>query len=424
MSRPLRILQVADFFEPFIGGMEQHVKTLSCGLAQRGHEVMVATAHLPGTPVDEVIDGVRVKRIAGWSDRALAGWYERPETPFHPPVPDPGVVAALKRTIDQLRPDIVHANGWITYSCLAARKEGSFRLVVTLHDHSFACARKTLLRNDLKVCSGPRLAVCLHCAPGQYGLIKGTALTVGLRVVRPLHSRVDSWIAVSRSVAESSSCVLPLGCSINVIPSASAQPPPSGQKPAWLPADGYALFVGALARHKGLNWLLDTYVAGRFRRPLVVVGTPHRDTPQTWPDGVVVRTDVPHQQVMEAWRHAGIGLVPSLCREGFGLVAVEAMRSGVPVVASRIGALPEIVTDGRTGILVTPSSTTELQAAIQRLDEDSELRRTMGAAGRIQAEQFSPETVTDLYERQYRQLLAGQPCSSLDAEVSAGWSAQ
>ena len=96
---------------------------------------------------------------------------------------------------------------------------------------------------------------------------------------------------------------------------------------------------------------------------------------------MVVRTDVPHGEVMAAWRHAGIGLVPSLWPEPFGLVAVEAMRSGVPVVASRIGALPGIVADGRTGILVTPASTAELRAAIRRLDDDPDLRRTMGAAG-------------------------------------------
>ena len=98
----------------------------------------------------------------------------------------------------------------------------------------------------------------------------------------------------------------------------------------------------------------------------MIIGTRREDTPRTWPPGVVMRTDVPHQQVMDAWQHARIGLVPSLWPEGFGLVAVEAMRSGVPVVASRIGALPGIVADGITGILVAPGNTTELLAAIRR----------------------------------------------------------
>jgi len=120
---------------------------------------------------------------------------------------------------------------------------------------------------------------------------------------------------------------------------------------------------------------------------------------------VTVITDVAHQAVMAAWRHAGIGLVPSLCREGFGLVAVEAMRSGVPVVASRIGALPEIVADGVTGLLVTPGNTPELLRSIRRMEEDPQLRRKMGAAGQARSEQFSAETVTKMYEQHYRRIL-------------------
>ena len=175
----MRILQVADLFEPFIGGMEQHVESLSQGLAQRGHEVTVATAHLPGTALDEIISGFRVRRIAGWSARALARWYDRADAPFHPPIPDPGVIAALKRIIEEFRPDVVHAQGWITYSCLAIARNGSPPLVITLHDNSLACARKTFMRNGREACYGPRLDSCLRCTPGQYGVVKGTALTVG-----------------------------------------------------------------------------------------------------------------------------------------------------------------------------------------------------------------------------------------------------
>jgi glycosyltransferase involved in cell wall biosynthesis len=424
MSRPLRILQVCDFFEPLVGGMEQAVKALSRGLVQRGHDVTVATVRLPGTPVNEAVDGFRIRRITGWSGRVLTGWYDRAEAPFHPPVPDPGVVAALKRIIEELRPDIVHSNGWISYSCMAIARRQRLPLVVTLHDSSLGCARKSLMRNGVEVCSGPRLDVCLRCAPGQYGIVKGTALTMGLRAARPLHGRVESWVAISQSVADRTRCVLPRGCAISVIPPCSPQLPPLEQRPDWLPADGYALFVGRLSRNKGLNWLLDAYAGGEFRRPLVIVGTIQRDTPRTWPTGVVVRTDVPHQEVMEAWRHAGIGLVPSLWPEGFGLVAVEAMRSGVPVVASRAGALPEVVADGVTGILVTPGDTAELRAAIQRLDEDPALRRTMGTAGLRYAEKFSVETVSRLYEQHYYSFLGGRPETVSDVGVQTGGSQQ
>lgn len=406
MNRPLRILQVTDLYDPFIGGMESHVKALSYGLAGRGHEVTIATSHLPGTAIDEVVDGLRIRRISGWTNRALHGWYERAEAPYHPPLPDPGVMRALREIIEDERPDVVHAQGWISYSCMAIARRRECPLVVTMHDYSFTCARKTLLRNGLAECAGPRLDICLRCAPGQYGKLKGTALTVGLRTARSLHDRVDSWVAASQSVADASRCGLPRTTVVTVIPSASPDVPTGGPRPEWLPGGDFLLFVGALGPHKGLSWLLDAYSGGGLNWPLVVIGTSRPDAPQSWPADVTVITGVAHQAVMAAWRHAGIGLVPSLWREGFGLVAVEAMRSGVPVVASRIGALPEIVADGVTGLLVTPGNTPELLRAIRRLEEDAELRRKMGAAGQVRSAQFSAETVTKMYEQHYQRILS------------------
>ena len=74
MSRPLRILQVTDLYEPFIGGMEQHVKSLSRGLADRGRKVVVATTRLPGTADDWTIEGVRVgESLAGPAESWLTG---------------------------------------------------------------------------------------------------------------------------------------------------------------------------------------------------------------------------------------------------------------------------------------------------------------------------------------------------------------
>lgn len=404
--RPLRILQVSDLFEPFVGGMEQHVRTLSHGLAERGHDVAVVTAQLPGTAAEESIGGCRVRRITGWYGRVPAGWYAPGHTLCHPPVPDPGVVAALREIIGRWRPDVLHAQGWMAYSCLAMPPGRRPALIVTLHDHGYACPRKTLLQDGRTHCPGPRLGACLRCAPGQYGKLKGAAVTLGLRAFRPLHGRADCWVAISPFAADASRQVLPPGAAVTVIPPASAQPPPAGQRPSWLPAGGYLLYAGALSRHKGLHWLLDAYATGGFSRPLLVLGSPRTDSPRTWPAGVVVRTSVPHEQVMAAWRHAWTGLVPSLWPEPFGLTAVEAMRSGVPVIASRAGALPGLVADGVTGLLVEPGDTAGLQAAIRRLDREPALRRAMGAAAAAHAGQFSPRVVITKHEQLYRRILA------------------
>ena len=83
---------------------------------------------------------------------------------------------------------------------------------------------------------------------------------------------------------------------------------------------------------------------------------------------------------------ADIAVVPSMF-EGFGLPAAEAMACEVPVIAFAAGALPELVADGETGILVPPADVTRLAAAIKKLVEDKELRLKMAKAARKRVEQ-------------------------------------
>jgi glycosyltransferase involved in cell wall biosynthesis len=72
-------------------------------------------------------------------------------------------------------------------------------------------------------------------------------------------------------------------------------------------------------------------------------------------------------------------------------VFLEAMAAGLPVVACRAAAVPEVVEDGRTGLLVTPRSPEALASAIETLVTNPELRHDFGAAGRRHVERFTPE---------------------------------
>ena len=93
----------------------------------------------------------------------------------------------------------------------------------------------------------------------------------------------------------------------------------------------------------------------------------------------------PSSRMPQLYRDAAVVVIPSLWEEPFGLVAVEAMACGVPVVASRLGGLASIVEDGETGFLVTPGDERELAQRLEALLTDPVLRKRMGTAGRRRA---------------------------------------
>lgn len=105
------------------------------------------------------------------------------------------------------------------------------------------------------------------------------------------------------------------------------------------------------------------------------------------------------------FERAEVVVVPSL-GEGFGMVALEAMERGRPVVASAVGGLPEIVDDGRTGLLVPPGDPEALARAIRELAGDPVRAARLGAAGRARAlREFSQDRCTDRIEALYRTAL-------------------
>jgi glycosyltransferase involved in cell wall biosynthesis len=115
---------------------------------------------------------------------------------------------------------------------------------------------------------------------------------------------------------------------------------------------------------------------------------------------------VGHQADVSSWLHAAdVAVVPSLL-EPLGNAPLEASAEGLPVVASRVGGLPEIVADGVTGLLVPPGDPTALAAALIRLLDDPGLRRRFGDQARIRCEQrFSMDAHVDAVLDQYQEVL-------------------
>lgn len=110
-------------------------------------------------------------------------------------------------------------------------------------------------------------------------------------------------------------------------------------------------------------------------------------------------------EIADLIRHADVFLLPSQ-DESFGLAALEALASGVPVVATRAGGICEVVRDGETGLLADVGDVAELSIALTRLLSDPDLRRRLGAAAAEDARaRFCPGPILDRYEALYERLV-------------------
>ncbi|MEP7377982.1 MAG: glycosyltransferase family 4 protein [Chloroflexota bacterium] len=405
----MRILMLSDMYPPYIGGVEQHVRNLSRGLTQRGHAVTVVSMHHPERAEVADEDGVRVHRLrsTAWRATSLLGMGGRP---YSPPLPDPAVMRSLRRIIKADRPEIIHAHNWMVDSVVPLKAWSKARLVLTLHGYDMTCAKRSLMYYS-RECTGPGFSKCLRCAASNYGAAKGMTITIGNWLTRGgRRSAVDMFLPVSHAVAVGNDLErlrLPFQVLPNFVPDDVAQASAPSDYGSLLPEGPFCLFVGALRPHKGINVLLQAYNRLEGAPPLVVIGTKWSDTPRRFPPKVIVQEDVPHAAVMAAWRRATIGIVPSVAPDPCPTVALEAMASGVPLVASRNGGLSEMVDDGATGLLVEPGDADQLRRALITLLDDEAMRRRMGEAAQRRAVSFMATTVIDRLEGIYRQLATG-----------------
>jgi glycosyltransferase involved in cell wall biosynthesis len=176
---------------------------------------------------------------------------------------------------------------------------------------------------------------------------------------------------------------------------------------AQLPENKFLLFVGDMGRGKGEDVLLRAYATLRTTVPLVLIGRPSADISKKLLPNVLVLQSWPHAAVMSAWGRSAIALTPSSSFDSCPTVALEAMAMSRPVVASRIGGLPDIVVEGETGLLVTPGDERELREAIQCLSDNPELRERMGANGRQRVVKFQARTVVPRIEQTYQEIMQG-----------------
>ncbi|GAA4121697.1 glycosyltransferase family 4 protein [Nocardioides fonticola] len=402
----MRILLLAQFFPPIIGGEERHVANLARELAARGHEVHVGTLDIGAEP--EAPDGVVVHRLAHVGSR-LPGLYPTADRPLALPVPDPLTTRGLTALLREVRPDVVHAHNWIVNSWFAVPGSGRLPLVLSLHDYGHVCPTKRLVR-DGALCPGPAPRACLSCAGDHYGTpLRGAVMQAAVRGGRPLRERrVDLFAPVSRFVARANgfaegdvrSEVVP-----NFVPDALLDRALTTPRDPALPAGPYLFFAGDLSHQKGVDVLLAAWrlLPAEGRPDLVLVGRPEADLGEV-PPGVHVHHRWPHDRVVSGFVHAEAAVLPSTWPDPCPTTVLEALALGAPVVTTDRGGIADMVADGHSGLVTAAGDPASLADALTRVLTEPGLGQRLAAGGRDAVRPYLASSVAAQLEGIYTRL--------------------
>lgn len=368
------------------GGSEVVFEAITKLLRSRGDEVVV---------VDR--DNKDIKGLAG----RLAA--------FGSMVYSPSAKREMSALLRDQRPDVVHVHNiypQLSPSILDACREENVPVVMSVHDYKLTCPTAQHLR-DGKVCEkclgGHEQWCAIHNCRGNRAMSVAYAVrNVAARVSGKIHDGVDAFLCCSQFIATQMTRGGFAADRIRVLPNFAdiADSAPRTRR------GDYVAYVGRISPEKGIDVLIG---AARSRGlPVKVAGDPSLmpELVAHAPSNVEFVGQLSRDQLPEFLGGARMLVVPSVWYEVFGLVCAEAMAYRLPVIASRIGGLPEVVDDDVTGLCVTPGDSDVLACAMDELWHDEARAAAMGEAGRAKAlREFSADAYYARLTAAYRSVM-------------------
>lgn len=299
---------------------------------------------------------------------------------------NPASYRDVRQEIDDFGPDVMHVqNFWfaLSPSVFGAARDAGVPSVLTLNNYRLICPGAYLMRGGevCQACVGaaPWRAVAHACYRDSRAASALVAHMITSNRRRGTWTNlVDAYIAFTAGARRRFiRGGLPPG-KVHVKPNALAEDPGAGSSHG-----GGALFVGRLSHEKGVGLLVQAWKELGGAELQVLGDGPERAGMQAMAvPGVSLAGWVEEAEVLATMKRAGFLVMPSLWFEGMPLTLVQAYACGLPVLASRLGALAELVVDGETGLLFEPGDAHDLSLKCRYLLEHPEERRRMGRNAR------------------------------------------
>jgi len=391
------------------GGMNVYVRELARDLGARGIEVDVFTRwrEKDDPRIQPLGPNARVIHIAS----GPLGYWPKINVYEHLDEFTAKLVAEVE---EQGRTyDVLHAHYWLSAK-VARTLEQRWKIPTVQMFHTLGLVKREVMDEDIDGESDVRIEIEREAVRRSAAVVAASAIELG--ELRRFYKADPARVAV-----------IPCGVDPEVFhPVRQAD---AREKLARDQCERLILFVGRIEQIKGIDVLLRAMALLFFRRPdlrsevcLLVVGgalDPGDEAPET--EKILELRRLVHEHRMEAnvsfvgsrdqedlalyYAAADVCAVPSLT-ESFGLVALEAMACGTPVVGTRVGGLQTVITDGESGLLVPAGDYEALAEAIARVLTDARLRMHLAHGARDRAEHFTWRRVGDRMVELYERVLA------------------
>jgi len=402
----MKILLINKFFFSF-GGTETAFFRAAELLRSQGHEViffsMAHPKNMESRQAPYFVSRVDFEEKDGWREKARAA--ERM-------LFGRDAQAMLDELLRAEKPDIAHLHNiyhHLSPAIISTLKKHNIPVVMTLHDYKVVCPAYKLFTQGAicEKCRGRRFYWCVlkKCVKNSRG--KSLICLLETLLHRKSYARVDRFISPSHFlIGKITEMGFPGRCVHipNFVEStrvAEAVPP----------SDPLVLFFGRLVQEKGVSVLIEA-MEGVPADCLIVGDGPEKEALQAQaarsPKARIrFLGHQPYELVQQAVRRSSLVVVPSVWYENNPFSIIESFSLGVPVVAARIGGIPELVIDRETGLLFTAGSSTDLREKISLLLNDPELGRELAKnALRHLENSFHPARHGEKLLALYRELLA------------------
>lgn len=366
----MRLLQVYNQYRSLFGGEETVALQIEELVREHGGEARLLMRSSRGLD----------QSICGKARAFVSGFY------------NPFAAREVAREVAYFRPEIVHVHNLYplyTAAVLVAVRRMGVPTVMTVHNHFHTCPTVDHLRDGkiCELCVGGREYQCVlkNCRDNLFESVGYAARSALARKLRLFVDNVDMTIALNRFAKDR---LLLAGFHpdrVAVLPNMARVRGTGGEA-----GEGeFVLFSGRMSREKGVATLLEAATV----RPEISVrlagdGPTFEEHRAAAPNHAEFLGQLSADEMETAYQGARFLVVPSHWFEGCPLVIVEAMSHGLPVIASDIGGLPELVEDGVTGLLFEPGDAAQLAEKMAALWNDPEACRRMGEAGRDRAQRF------------------------------------